>query len=103
MLAPCIERRREYGPRSPLEGDLFLLVIPDGGGAIALDDEDGFFVHHPSRPKISARRNLRKIGFVDVAGTDQIDARALAAAPFPRFKRDGPQIFDVKVADDRNA
>ena len=90
VLPPGIERRREQAAFAPLEADLLVFIVPDRGGAVALDDVDHLLKQHPLRMQALAGRDLAQIGVVDVAGADQIEVGAAAGR-----KR-------VVVADPRN-
>src|SRR5262249_17388904 len=73
------------------------------GRTVALDDEDGLLEQHLHRLQAARGRNLGEISLVEIAGADEVQDSAIAAAPLPWLDRRGAQVPDVEILDDRNA
>ena len=55
MLVPAVQRDREQRARLPLEGDALAFVVPDRGGAAALESQDHLLKQLPVRLELLAR------------------------------------------------
>ena len=100
VLVPAIERDGEHRARLPLEGDAPALVVPHGGGAAAVEDQNHFLKQLALRLELLAGRDLADIAVVGGARGLVIDVDAGATAPRPRLELDGAQVAHVMRADD---
>src|SRR5579883_1266830 len=91
MLMPSVERNGEQRPRLPLEGDALALVVPHGGRAAAVENEDHLLVELPMRLELLAGRNLHHVAVVGDARSVVVDEDRIAAAPRPWLELNGAQ------------
>src|ERR1019366_7662797 len=100
MLMPTVDWNAENGAGLPLERDAPASMVPDGGRAAAVEDEDHFLVHLPVRRELPGRRDLADIAVVHGARGIVVEENAAAAAPLPALELDGAQITHVLRADE---
>jgi hypothetical protein len=103
MLVPAVERDREHGARLPFEGDALAGIVPNGGGATAVEDQDHLFVELPLGAKLLAGRDGAHVAVVGIARGVVVDENAAAAPARPRLQVDRAQIRHVLRADDIEA
>ena len=81
-----VERRREQTPFVPLEHFLVAVIVPDLGGALAVENANHFFVQMALRIERAAGRNLTDIATGDSLHAMQLNECCLAA--HARVRRD---------------
>src|SRR5207302_3789171 len=91
------------GAGLPLEGDAFSFVVPNRGGAAAVEHQDHLLEQLALRSEFLPRRYLADIAVVRGARCLVIDIHAEAAAPRPWLEVDGAQIAHILRADDVEA
>src|SRR5262249_60776038 len=84
VLVPAIERDGEHRARFPLEGDAPALVVPHGGGAATVEDQNHFLEQLALRLELLAGRDLADVAVVGGPRCLVIDVDAGTAAPRPR-------------------
>ena len=102
MLVMHVQRHRDEAPFLPLEGLLGAVVVPDGGGAPALDHQDQLLVEVAHGVQALARRDLDDIGAGGVARSLHVEEGAVAAHAGPPLERNLLQVLDEEGLDDVN-
>src|SRR5687767_4340077 len=86
VLVPAVERDREDRTRLPLEGDAVPGVVPDRGGAAAVEDVDHLLEELALRREALARRDLADVAVVRGARGVMVEEYAFASPAAPRLE-----------------
>src|SRR5262249_56335720 len=102
MLIVGVDRNRKHAPRSPLEGVLLAVSLPDTGRAVAFGDIDHLFIYVLLRLGLAARRNFANVSVIGAPGAVENNERTGNAFQVPVFEFDFVDILDEKAAHDWN-
>src|SRR6266508_1664594 len=100
---PSIERRCEQTPRTPLKHLFATLVLPNLGGALAVEDADHLLEKMPFGLKGATRGDLADVHAGHAFHTVKVHEGGLAARARPRRYGDLPDILDSITVDHGNA
>ncbi len=101
MLVPGVGRNGEVAVGVPLEGLLAVLVDPDRGASLALEDEDQLVIDVPDRLRVVLGLQLVDVRIVEAAGPLQVDEDAGPAARLPRNELLGVDVLHGEPAQGR--
>src|SRR5262249_31337773 len=102
MLIVGVDRNCKHASRSPLEGMLLAVSLPDRGRAIALGDVDHLLIEMFLRLRLTARRDLANVRVVSAAGTVKNNERTGNAFQVPVFEFDFVNFLDEEPPYDRD-
>ena len=82
---------------------LALALLPDLGRAAAFDDEHDFFIEVPLDIERAAAGHFDDIEAPQAFGAEELDERAAAAEPLPRYQRQVLHLAHADAAVERHA
>src|SRR5262245_47537102 len=102
MLVVSVDGNSKQASRTPFEGVLLSIPLPDRSGAVALGHVDHFFIEMFLWLGFALRRDLANVAVVYAAGAVEHHKRARHTLEIPRHEFDLVNIFDEKSSDYRN-
>ena len=100
VLMPAVHGNGEDGAGLPFEGHACAGIVPHGGRAAAVEDEDHLFIELALQGELAASVDLADVAIVRGARCVVVDIDALAAAASPGLHFDGAQVRHILCADD---